>query len=93
MKKKIFAVAMAACITALTGCTSGGGSQNGGKTIPTGMPDYSAYETQKVMWIGGWNPPPPKHITSEYDETYIRMPKSRLNSKAIPRTVLRLKTF
>ena len=70
MKKRIFAVAMAACITALTGCASNGGTQNSGKKIPTGMPDYSAYETEKVMWIGGWNPPPPKHITSEYDETY-----------------------
>lgn len=74
MKKRIFALAMAACMAAMVGCggTTSGGSESvkESNNVPVGMPDYSAYESTREMWIGGWNPPPPKHVTSRDDETY-----------------------
>lgn len=75
MKKKIIALTMAACVAALVGCgtTNGGSSSGSGKesnNVPAGIPDYSAYEKTKEMWIGGWNPPPPKHTTAIDDESY-----------------------
>ena len=75
MKKKIIALTMAACVAALVGCgtTNGGSSSESGKesnNVPVGIPDYSACEETKEMWIGGWNPPPPKHTTAIDDENY-----------------------
>lgn len=65
---------MAACMAAMVGCggTTSGGSESvkESNNVPVGMPDYSAYESTREMWIGGWNPPPPKHVTSRDDETY-----------------------
>ena len=49
MKKKILALALAACVTAFTGC-GGNSSQSSGSqkndNVVKGMPDYSAYEDQ-----------------------------------------------
>ena len=61
-------------MAAMVGCggTTSGGSESvkESNNVPVGMPDYSAYESTREMWIGGWNPPPPKHVTSRDDETY-----------------------
>ena len=70
MKKRFFAFTMAAIIASLAGCVSQGSDSGNKQNVPEGMPDYSAYETTREMWIGGWNPPPPKHTTSIDDESY-----------------------
>lgn len=73
MKKKILALALAACVTAFTGCGGTSGQSSGSQkndNVVKGLPDYSAYEETRELWIGGWNPPPPKHTTAIDNPSY-----------------------
>ena len=67
MKKRLLSLVLVGTLL-FASCKNKG--EGGGSVVPSGMPDYSAYETERVMWIGGWNPPPPRQTTSVDDPTY-----------------------
>ena len=67
MKKRLLSLVLGGT---LLFASCGNKEGDGGSAVPSGIPDYSADETERVMWIGGWNPPPPRLTTSVDDPTY-----------------------
>ena len=87
MKKALFrGIALLICLNICSLMFAGCGGKKE-KTVPIGLPDYSEYENDLELQIGGWNPPPPKHTTSidspDYDfqtaERYKEMAECGLN--------------
>ena len=67
MKKRLLSLVLVGTLL-FASCENKG--EGGGSVVPSGMPDYSAYETERVMWIGGWNPPPPSQTSSVDDPSF-----------------------